>query len=146
MDETVPVTPETKRGFLAWLGLWLQLAVLAALAVFGLAVASRDVAPGDYASGLVLAVAAIALALLRIKHTLDGGAPGLGDFVLVDDMWGLGVAIPVFVVLALAGLFVARAWESGAMHTAGIGLFVVSGVIVFLDLKRVFDRLDRGPR
>lgn len=146
MDKTVPVTPETKRGFLAWLGLWLQLAVLAALAVFGAALASRDAAPGDYTSGLILAAAAIALALVRIKHTLDGGAPGLGDFVLVDDMWALWIAIPVFVVLALAGLLIARVWEEGTMHTAGIGLFVVSGVIVFLDLKRVFDRLDNGPR
>jgi len=30
------------------------------------------------------------------------------------------------------------------MHAAGIGLFVVSGVIVFLDIKHVFDRIDSG--
>ena len=39
-------------------------------------------------------------------------------------------------------LFIARAWESGAMHAAGLGLFVVSGVIIFLDIKRVFDRMN----
>jgi hypothetical protein len=28
------------------------------------------------------------------------------------------------------------------MHAAGVGLFVASGVIVFLDIKHVFDRMD----
>ena len=29
------------------------------------------------------------------------------------------------------------------MHAAGVGLFGISGVIVFLDIKNVFDRMDR---
>jgi len=32
------------------------------------------------------------------------------------------------------------------MHAAGVALFIVSGAIIFLDLKHVFDRMDSGPR
>ena len=46
----------------------------------------------------------------------------------------------------LAGLFIAHAWESGAMHTAGIALFVISGAIIFLDMKQVFDRMQPPKR
>jgi len=28
------------------------------------------------------------------------------------------------------------------MHSAGIALFIVSGVIIFLEMKYVFDRID----
>jgi hypothetical protein len=47
-------------------------------------------------------------------------------------------------VIGLAGLFIAQAWVSGAMHVAGLALFVASGVIIFLDIKRVFDRMNSG--
>ena len=49
-------------------------------------------------------------------------------------------------VIGLAGLFVAHAWEEGAMHSAGIALFIVSAAIIFLDMKHVFDRMEPpGP-
>ena len=57
-------------------------------------------------------------------------------------MTNLTVAIPLFAVIGLAGLFVARAWPDGSLHDAGLGLFVVSGVIIFLNIKRVFDRIN----
>ena len=50
--------------------------------------------------------------------------------------------IPLFTVIGLAGLFIAHAWEEGAMHSAGIALFIVSGAIIFLDMKHVFDRMS----
>ena len=46
--------------------------------------------------------------------------------------------------IGLVGLFIAHAWESGAMHAAGLALFVASGAIIFLDLKHVFDRIESG--
>jgi hypothetical protein len=56
------------------------------------------------------------------------------------------LVIPLFTVIGLAGLFIAHAWDDGAMHSAGIALFVVSGAIIFLDMKHVFDRMaSRGP-
>ena len=45
-------------------------------------------------------------------------------------------------VIGLAGLFIAHAWEEGALHSAGIALFAVSGAMIFLDMKHVFDRME----
>jgi hypothetical protein len=63
------------------------------------------------------------------------------DFLFVDRPRDLAIVIPLFTVIGLAGLFVA-AGEQGSLQDAGIGLFAVSGIIVFLSLKRVFDALD----
>jgi hypothetical protein len=144
MDDTGRIPDDAERAFLSWLGFWIQFLILGLLAVIGAFVASEDERPGDYLCGLLLSLAAVALAFLRLKHRFDGGASGWGTFLLVDDMKNLALAIPLFVVIGLAGLFVARAWESGAMHAAGLGLFVASGVIVFLDIKHVFDRMNSG--
>ena len=62
--------------------------------------------------------------------------------LLVDNMWNLALVIPLFVIIGLAGLFIAHAWESGAMHDAGVALFIASGVIIFLNIKRVYDSMD----
>jgi hypothetical protein len=138
----MPPTPDTaERAFWSWLWFWLQLLVLGVLAIVGAFAASGGDRPGDYACGMVLSLAAIALAFLRLKDRLDGSASGWGDFVLVGDMWNLALVIPLFTIIGLAGLFIAHAWESGAMHTAGIALFLTSGAIIFLDLKHVFDRM-----
>jgi hypothetical protein len=134
------------HAFRSWLGFWTQFLVLAVLALIGVFVASADARPGDYLCGMLLSLGAIALAFLRLKHWLDGGAASWGSFLFVDDMKNLAVAIPLFTVIGLAGLFVANAWETGAMHAAGLGLFVASGAIVFLDIKRVFDRMSSGQR
>lgn len=138
-----PRTAETaEHAFWSWLGFWAQLLLLGVLAVIGAFFASADTRPGDYLCGLLLSLAALALALLRLKHQLDGGATGWSSFLLVDDMKNLALAIPLFTVIGLAGLFIAYAWENGAMHFAGLGLFVASGAIVFLDIKRVYDRMN----
>ena len=144
MDETGRIPDDAERAFWSWLGFWVQFLILGFLAVIGAFVASEDARPGDYLCGLLLSLAAVALAFLRLKHRLDGGALDWRTFLFVDDMKNLALAIPLFAVTGLAGLFVARAWESGAMHDAGLGLFVASGVIIFLDIKRVFDRQSSG--
>ena len=130
------------HAFWSWLGFWIQFLILGLLAVVGAFVASEDERPGDYQCGLLLSLGAIALAFLRLKHRLDGGTSGWAAFLLVNDMKNLALAVPLFAVIGLAGLFIAHAWESGAMHTAGLGLFVASGAIVFLDIKHVFDRIS----
>jgi hypothetical protein len=53
----------------------------------------------------------------------------------------LALVIPLFALISLAGLFIAHAWETGAMHTAGIALFIASAAVIFLDMKHVFDRM-----
>jgi hypothetical protein len=143
MNETGAAPDDAERAFLSWLGFWAQFLVLGLLAAIGAFFASADQRPGDYQCGMLLSLGAIALGFLRAKHQLDGGAPGWGTFLLVDDMKSLALVIPLFLVIGLAGLFLAHAWETGAMHAAGVGLFGISGVIVFLDIKHVFDRMDR---
>jgi hypothetical protein len=144
MDETGARPDSAEHAFWSWVGFWAQFLLLGLLAVIGAIVASADERPGDYQCGLLLSLGAIALGFLRLKHGLDGGAPGWGTFLLVDDMKALALVIPLFALIGLAGLFVAHAWENGAMHAAGVGLFSISGVIIFLDMKNVFDRMDRN--
>ena len=130
-------------GYGTWLAFWGELAVLVLLAVVGAFFASSEAAPGDYACGLVLSIAAIALAFMRVKNRCDGGDPGWAGFLLVDDLGNLLAVVVVFAVLALAGLFVAAGVDHGGLHAAGVALFVASGIAVFLSLKHVFDNLDR---
>ena len=144
MDERGRPPDDAERAFWSWLGFWGQFLILGVLAIIGAFVAAADTRPGDYQCGLLLSLGAIALAFLRLKHQLDGGASGWGNFLFVDDTKHLAFVIPLFAIIGLLGLFIARAWESGAMHAAGLGLFVVSGAIVFLNIKRVFDRMSSG--
>jgi hypothetical protein len=140
--ETPAAPGNAERAFWSWLGFWLQLLVLGVLAIVGAFAASGAARPGDYACGVALSLGAIALGFLCLKRRLDGNRSGWDDFLLVGDMWNLALVIPLFTVIGLAGLFIAHAWEGGAMHSAGIALFVVSGAIIFLDMKHVFDRME----
>jgi hypothetical protein len=144
MDQISRLSDIAERAFWSWLGFWLQILVLGVLAIVGAFAASGAARPGDYACGMLLSLAALALAFLRLKQRLDGNESGCAGFLLVDNMWNLAVVIPLFSVIGLAGLFIAHAWEDGAMHAAGIALFVVSGAIIFLDMKQVFDRTESG--
>jgi hypothetical protein len=144
MDETSHPPDDTGRAFWAWLGFWAQFLVLGLLAVIGAFAASEDERPGYYPCGLMLSLGAVALAFLRLKQRFDGGPASWAALLLVDDMRNLALAIPLFTLIGLAGLFIAHAWESGSLHAAGLGLFVASGVIAFLDIKHVFDRTNSG--
>ncbi|HWB47818.1 MAG TPA: hypothetical protein VG651_01815 [Stellaceae bacterium] len=131
------------QGYGAWFGFWFQFVVLAALTILGLHVAS-DGEPGDYATGLMLAIGAILLTFLRLKAWFDGTAGDWTSFLFVDKPAHLVVVIPLFTAIALVGLFIAAS-EPGSLQGAGVGLFVVCGLIIFLSLKRVFDKLDSRP-
>jgi hypothetical protein len=130
-------------GYGAWLAFWGELIILALLAVLGAFFASAERSSGDYTCGLMLSLTAIALAFMRLKNRFDGGDPGWAGFLLVDDPGNLVAVVVVFAILALAGLFVAAGVDHGGLHNAGVALFVVSGIAIFLSLKRVFDNLDR---
>lgn len=131
-------------GVGAWIRFWAELLVLALFAVLGASFASADRDPGDYACGLILALAAVALAFLRVRSRFDGAAADWGGSVLVDDIPNLTAATVIFTALGLAGLFIAAGIARGGLHDAGIALFLASGVAVFLSLKHVFDRLDQA--
>jgi len=130
-------------GYGAWIVFWAVLFLLTACVIAGAVFASQDEARGDYACGIVLCLAAIALAFLWIKNRFDAGPADWRCFLLVDDMANLVAVIVVFTVLALAGLFVAAGYEFGGLHNGGVALFLTSGLAVFLSLKHVFDNLDR---
>ncbi|MGE0257789.1 MAG: hypothetical protein AB7H71_00320 [Alphaproteobacteria bacterium] len=131
---------------------WGEFLALAFLAIIGAFFASANASPGDYACGMILILASIALAFLRLKARFDAsdaGAPdrdaadGWAGSLLVSDWANLTVVIVVFVVLALLGLFLAAGFEYGGLHNGGLALFVVSGAAIFLNLKHVFDIHDR---
>jgi hypothetical protein len=142
MVETSREPEAAERAFWWWLGFWVQFLLLGLAVVIGAFAASGAEGPGDYAAGMVLILAAVALAFLRLKQRFDERPLGWGRFLLVDTMASLVVAIPLFVIIGLAGLFIANAWPYGSLHDGGIALFVVSGVIVFLDIKQVFDNIN----
>jgi hypothetical protein len=137
----IPTSPQQQEQSLgAWLGFWIQFVVLAVLAILGLYIGS-DGASGDYATGLMLTVGAVLLAFLRLKAHFDGVGDDWTSFLLVDKPAHLVVVIPLFTVIALAGLFMG-AGAPDSLQGAGVALFAVSGLIIFLSLKRVFDKLD----
>jgi hypothetical protein len=140
MDDSAASPQHWGQDYWAWVRFWAQFVILGALAILGLAIAGSG-APGDDAAGLLLTFAAIALAFMRLKLWFDGGVTGWMAFLFVDTPRGLLVVIPLFVVIALAGLFIG-AGASGSLRNAGIALFIASGVVIFLSLKRVFDNLD----
>jgi hypothetical protein len=121
-----------------------ELVLLGFLAIVGAFFASANASPGDYACGMMLMLAAIALAFLRLKARLDGAATGWAGALLVNDWPNLTAVIVVYIVIALVGLFLAAGYEYGGLHNAGLALFVVSGAAIFLNLKHVFDIHDRG--
>jgi hypothetical protein len=149
MDEGIYETRGDETGggdreFWSWLGFWGGFFGLAVLGIWGAFFASANARPGDYQCGLSVALCAAALAFLRLRAHLDGNPPAWSAFLLVGRMANLLVVLPLFSLLGLAGLFLANAWEAGSLHAAGIGLFAASGLFVFLNLKRAFDRHDAG--
>ena len=141
MDDAPSSSHPAEQGFCAWFGFWAQFFVLGGLAILGLFVGGRGEEPGDYATGLMLAIGTILLAFLRLKSWFDGTSRDWTSFLLVDKPAHLVVVIPLFSVIALAGLIVG-ANNPGTLQNAGVGLFIVCGLIIFLSLKRVFDNLD----
>jgi hypothetical protein len=140
VDNAMPPSQTQDEGYWAWFGFWAQFVVLGALTILGLYIGS-DGAPGDYATGLMLAIGSVLLAFLRLKAWFDGTSSDWSSFLFVDRPGQLVVVIPLFTVIALAGLFIA-AGAPDSLQGAGIGLFIASGLIIFLSLKRVFDKLD----
>lgn len=145
MDEANRSAETRESSFWSWLRFWIELAILFVLAIFGAFFASADAAPGDYASGMILLLAAIVLAFLRIKYRLDGGGEDWIGVLFVDRLADLWIVLPLLAILAFAGLLVAHASSMGTLYDAGIALFVASLLLGFFNIKHAFDRHDSGP-
>jgi len=146
MDRTTRFSETEAREFRAWLAFWVQLGVLAILAIVGLVFAGQGDEPGDDDIGLILAGAALAMAALRIRSRLDGDAGGWSSLLLADNMPSLLTAIVVFVVLGLAGLIVGGTHRSASVQDGGLALFVVCVLLAFLGMKRFFDLQETRRR
>ncbi len=145
MVETSRERPDAAADALwPWFGFWVQFLVLGLCIVLGAFAASDARQPGDYGAGVVLILASVALGFLRLKQRFDEDSVRTGNFLLVETMASLTIVIPLFIIIGLVGLFIAAAWPSGSLHSGGIALFLASGAVVFLDIKQVFDRRDRG--
>ncbi len=130
-----------------WMGvrLFVGRSVLGGIGLLGLFTASHAESGATYTAGLALFGFAVAILFFEIDRFFDG-RPSLfmGTKGLVastnDDLL---VLLPGRVVMILAGLFLAARAEENAGYAMGLGVAGVSLVMVFLDLKGVFDRLDQ---
>jgi NAD(P)-dependent dehydrogenase (short-subunit alcohol dehydrogenase family) len=86
MAETSRRPELAEPAFWSWLGFWVQFLVLGLFVVIGAFAASECRGPGDYVSGVLLIIGALALAFLRLKHRFDGGAAGWRDVLFVEAM------------------------------------------------------------
>lgn len=129
------------RDIADWLLSWIELGILITLALVGAFVAA-DGRPGDYACGLTLTFASLALALMRIKARFDGEPPAWAGFLLVDTWPSMILALIIFLGIALVGIFVAAGF-GGTFYSAGLALAGTSTIAVFLHLKNVFDQENR---
>jgi len=134
---------ELVAGVGAWIAAWAEFVLLGYLAIIGAFFASENASQGDYACGLILSLAEIALAFMRLKSRFDGDSVDWQGYLFVDDVPNLIAVIVVFAAVGLAGVFIAARFEHGGLHSAGVALFVASAGAVFLNIKNVFDNFDR---
>jgi hypothetical protein len=123
---------------------WLGYAFLAVAAVLGLFTASGAGDRATYASGLATVAIAALLIAWRMKQQFDGVEVG---FLLPVSAAGpdtLFVTLVVLGVLGLAGAILA-ATVGGTVYGIGIALFIIAALFIFIEIKRYFDRRERGP-
>jgi len=65
----------------------------------------------------------------------------LMDWSNENDLW---LFLPIMGALTLVGVVLAGHFEDGMLHYAGVALFIVSIIWIFLALKGYFDAKDRG--
>ena len=116
---------------------------LALAGVYGLFTASEAGDGPTYAAGLGLFILAALLIAVRLKLQFDGSEVGFLLPMVIERLDSLLVAIAVLTVLGLGGFILAAA-VGGALYGIGLALFVVSALIIFLEIKRYFDRRDAG--
>ena len=125
-----------------WFAPWLGGAVLVALALVGLFVASRAADDATYAGGFAAAAIASATLAWLIRAGFEGRR-GRAAPMLVEDSDALLVLVAVLVVLGFLGLFLAAHGEEPMAIYGGYGLFAGALVMIFWNIKHYFDRRGR---
>ncbi|HUK61277.1 MAG TPA: hypothetical protein VLV50_18750 [Stellaceae bacterium] len=124
-------------------GPWLGYLVLGAAGIFGLFTASASADAATYDAGLIAFAIAVVLIAVRMKRQFDGTEAG---FLLPISPAGadtLFVTVAILAVLGLVGAVLAAA-VGGMLYGIGLALFIVCAALIFIEVKRYFDRLDRG--
>lgn len=145
-EETARMRKEANRSFLSWLRFWVQLAILTVLVIGGAFYASASDQPGAAQSGLILAIVAFVLILLLVKRRLDGAPDDLASMLLVESWLGLDIVVPLLAAVAIGGLVLAASSPPGPLYIFGLALFGAGVLAILLQIKHVYDRIDRSEK
>jgi hypothetical protein len=122
---------------------WLGYVFLVFAGVLGLFTASGAADRPTYVSGLVTFAVAGVLIALRMMRQLDGKDVGFLLPVAAAGIDTLVVTVAVLGVLGLVGAVLAAA-VGGALYGIGLAFFVICAALIFTELKRYFDNIDRA--
>lgn len=122
---------------------WLGYVFLTSAGLLGLFTASGAADQATYVCGLLTFAVAAVLIAARIMRQLDGAEVG---FLLPVATAGFDTLVVIIAVLAMLGLVGAAlaAAEGGALYGIGLALFAICAAMIFTELKRYFDRIDRA--
>jgi len=126
------------------IGPWLGYVFLAFAALLGLFTASGAADRATYVAGMLTFAIAVAVIAMRAKRQLDGAEVGFLLPISPSDADTLVVTIAILGVLGLAGGALA-ATVGSALYGIGLALFLVCALLIFIEIKRYFDRIDRAP-
>jgi hypothetical protein len=139
---TAPALPA--REVWRMIGPFLGYVFLAFAAILGLFTASDAADNATYVVGMLTFAIAVAIIAVRAKRQLDGAEIG---FLLPISPAGadtLAVTVALLGILGLAGAALAAS-VGGALYGIGLALFIVCAALIFTEIKRYFDRIDRAP-
>jgi hypothetical protein len=122
---------------------WLGYAFLGVAAVLGLFTASDAPDGATYASGLAAVAVALILVAWRMKKQLDGREIGFLLPVTPADSDTLLVTIALLAILGVVGGMLA-ATVGGTVYGIGLALLIICAAFIFFEIKRYFDRGERG--
>lgn len=124
-----------------WIAPWLAGVLLAGAALFGFLTASAARGPDTYGAGMITGILALAALAWLVKHSFDQGAEDWPFKILVDRPESLFLLVAILMAIGIGGLFLA-ANARGAAVTIGYALFVVCLLLIALNLKHYYDRID----
>jgi len=127
-----------------WFAPWLGGALLVAIGLLGLFVASRAETDGAYVGGFAAAAVAVLALAWRIRAAFAGeNSSALLPPVLVEEVDALVLLVVVLAALGLFGLFLAARGEEPMAIYGGFGLFAGALIMIFWNMKHYFDQLER---
>jgi FtsH-binding integral membrane protein len=143
-DEERPNLPALRpREFWRMVAPWLGYVFLVCAGLLGLFTASAAADEATYACGLLTFAVAGVLIVVRMMRQLDGADVGFLLPIATAGIDTLVVTVAVLAVLGLVGAVLAAA-VGGALYGIGLALFVICAALIFTELKRYFDRIDRA--